>query len=83
MRLIVGDPVRGQVLGLPGPGYDGGSQGPPEHKGIPLPNEILQFSLPKRLAPERVLCFGELFEVLGLHRLTESKTTPVILRRPL
>ena len=78
MRPILGDPVRGQVPGLPGLGYVGPPEPPPpkeKHKGVPLPNEISQFSLPKRHAPERVLCFGELFEVLGSHGLTVGKTT--------
>ncbi len=59
MRPILGDPVRGQVPGLPGLGYVGPPEGSPKHKGVPLPNDISPFSLPKRHAPERVLClFG-------------------------
>ncbi len=83
MRPIVGDPVRGQVLGLPGLGYVGAPEGPPKHKGVPLPNEMSPFSLPKRLAPERVLCFGDLFEIFGSHGLTVGKTTSIKLRQPL
>ena len=51
MRPIVGDPVRGHGLGLPGPGYAGGPRAPRNIKGYPCQMRFQPFPLPKRFAP--------------------------------